>query len=254
MTPLGAACATGKEEVARYLIEHWKADPDLTPHFGIDYTPLLYAASQGHADVVRTLLIKGADANKASKTCAFTPFFVASIKGHSSVVSILTSEGADVNRPCFDGRTPLYSACERGHEITVIFLLFAKDITVNRSPVPYSKDTPLGRAMVNGHFGAAKVLIRDPRTDVNRCFALHLAVERGQRQVVELLLRRPDVDVNKANPEMDMETPLHAASRRGDLGIVKALLRHRRIDKEIVDGNGKHALEDIITKMTLGTE
>ena len=50
-------------------------------------TPLLIACQQGHLDVARLLLERGADVNRATEKG--TPLAIAQKKGHSSIVALL---------------------------------------------------------------------------------------------------------------------------------------------------------------------
>ena len=56
-------------------------------------TPLLIAASRGHADVVTVLLERGAERDRAKRT-GQTPILAAKQQGHEAVVRILEAAGA----------------------------------------------------------------------------------------------------------------------------------------------------------------
>jgi ankyrin repeat protein len=70
-------------------------------------TPLLYAVRQGHADAVRTLIVRGADINglSADKT---SPLMMAIINGHFDLAMFLLEHGADPKIATLAGGTPLY--------------------------------------------------------------------------------------------------------------------------------------------------
>ena len=61
-------------------------------------TALMWAAAEGHADVVQTLIELGADA-RLRLSSGFTPLLFAVREGRSSVVRVLLKAGADVNEP-----------------------------------------------------------------------------------------------------------------------------------------------------------
>ena len=82
------------------------------------------ASQQGHLDVVRELLARGADANARSNG-GFTALHQASWKGHAEVVRELLARGAAVNARANNGRTPLISACGAGHLAAATLLLDA---------------------------------------------------------------------------------------------------------------------------------
>jgi ankyrin repeat protein len=95
------------EKVAALL----KDKPDLV--FSKDefqnYTPLHWAASQGHKNIVELLLANKAEVN-AKDSAQWTPLHKAASHGHKDVVELLLAKGADVNAQAKNGYTPLYLA------------------------------------------------------------------------------------------------------------------------------------------------
>ena len=78
------------------------------PHAGTSgYTPLIYAAREGHADVVELLLQLGADPNAATASGGATALHRAAYMGHLAVVQLLLRAGADAARQDADGQTAL---------------------------------------------------------------------------------------------------------------------------------------------------
>ena len=82
------------------------------------------ASQQGHLDVVRELLARGADVN-ARRNAGATALHHASWKGHAEVVRELLSRGAAVNARASNGRTPLINACDKGQLAAATLLLDA---------------------------------------------------------------------------------------------------------------------------------
>lgn len=87
-------------------------------------------------------------------------------------------------------------------------------------------DTPLCKAARRGCTKTIRALI-DNGADVNEkdnheCTPLHLACENGQTEVVNLLLKREDIDVNAISK--DGYTPLHLATEKGYIETVKTLI------------------------------
>jgi ankyrin repeat protein len=74
-------------------------------------TPLLYAARDGRADVVRMLLDAGADINQRDAN-EITPLIFAITNNHPDVARLLIDRGADINAVDWYGRTPLWAAVE----------------------------------------------------------------------------------------------------------------------------------------------
>ncbi|KAH8977483.1 prosome, macropain 26S subunit, non-ATPase, 10, isoform CRA_c [Lactarius hatsudake] len=69
-------------------------------------TPLHWAASGGHLDVVAYLLANGAGVDKTDDS-GWTALHIAASSGHEEVVRELVGAGADVNRKNDKGITPL---------------------------------------------------------------------------------------------------------------------------------------------------
>ena len=107
-TPLMAAALEGRLDIAKKLRARGAA---------LDYkgwTPLGYAATGGHDDVVAWLLDQGAriDAESANGT---TPLMMAVREGKGSTVELLVKRGADVNHRNENGVSALDWA-KRGNE------------------------------------------------------------------------------------------------------------------------------------------
>ncbi|WP_339045819.1 ankyrin repeat domain-containing protein [Candidatus Mesenet endosymbiont of Agriotes lineatus] len=62
--------------------------------------------------------------------------------------------------------------------------------------------------------------------------ALHIAVESGDKEIVELLLKHKEINVNA---KLNGETALYVAASCGHVGIVKLLLNHEKIDVNTCD-------------------
>ena len=174
------------EKVSSLLSIGMNPDCQSFPWGGI--TPLNWAATNGHTDVVKLLLRAGADPNIADLGRE-TPLSEASRKGHKYVVKLLLEARAEPHTTDDFGRTPLYWAARYGHTEVVKLLL---DPVVKPNTPDASGRTPLYWAAIKGH------------TDV-----------------VKLLLKN-GADPNIADDWTD--TPLYAASREGHKDVAKMLL------------------------------
>ena len=183
-------------------------------------TALYFAASRGHADVVKLLLSRGADVNsmKDSTSC----LQLAARIGHTDVVSALVSDGADVNVKDNGGISPLHEASCNGH-IGVVMALLDNNAHVDIRSIHGL--TPLLRAADQGHTDVVELLL-DKCADVNsvtneNVSCLIRAAFNGHVKVVRALVSA-GADVNlQAN---DGASALHAASDRGHVDVVKMLL------------------------------
>jgi ankyrin repeat protein len=83
-----------------------------------------------------------------------------------------------------------------------------------------------------GHLNATTLLLEKPGIRVlierggNKHTALHLAARGGHREVVKLLLARPETQVNRG----EHHTPLQLAADKGDVGVMNMLLSHPDIN------------------------
>jgi ankyrin repeat protein len=117
------------------------------------YTPLYYAASNGHQEVVKLLITVGADVNIATYS---TSLHYAASNGHQEVVKILLAAGANVNDVDVDKNTPLHNAAVNGNNLVVEALLAAG---ANVNAINTKHDIPLNLAARYGHPSAVKTLL-----------------------------------------------------------------------------------------------
>ncbi|MGE0446454.1 MAG: ankyrin repeat domain-containing protein [Vicinamibacterales bacterium] len=115
-TPLMAAARSGKVEAVRLLLARG-ADVNETDEYQ-EQSALMWAASEGHLNVVQALLEAGANPNLKAKETAltqrrhgdhptggFTPLMWAVRNGNEDVVEALVKGGADINAKNGDGAT-----------------------------------------------------------------------------------------------------------------------------------------------------
>jgi len=244
-------------------------------------TPLLWAAANGHEDVVKLLLAqKGVNADLADKNSGQTPISWASRNGHESVVRLFLARD-DVNPDlpsCFvSQQTPLSWASGNGHDGVVKLLLDHGGI--NPDPRDTSGQTPLSHASENGYGKVVWLLISTKEVmkntlDGNSRTPLSLAAGNGHEDVVQILLDQPDVNPNlidrhgrtalswaakaghksvvkllfnraETNPEISdnlWKRPLSLAAEQGHEAIVKVLLSHSQVNPDAADKYGRTPL------------
>ena len=161
-TPLSAALHKGHLNIALFLLEHG-ADGEKRGRAG--QTGLYIASSRGYAEIVRTLLDRGANLNaryddwdEEGEDVLWTPLHVASRNGRLEVASVLLEYGANVNPVDNWGSSLLHHASLCSSDDLVRFLL------------DHGADV-------------------DTR-DRYHWTALHLAAYKGTLQVVKTLLER----------------------------------------------------------------
>jgi hypothetical protein len=110
-------------------------------------TPLHYAAYQGHTELVKLLLAKGAEVN-AKDNAGRTPLHSAAGRGHTGSVELLLANGAEVNAKASGDLTTLHYAAAFGR-VDAVKVLLANGADVN------AKDehgwTPRNLAKGEGH-------------------------------------------------------------------------------------------------------
>lgn len=196
-----------------------------------DTPRLVLAASSGDEGTVKSLLASSVNIDVREPVSQRTALHYAVFRGHHGALRCLLEGGA--NRFVRDGfgQQPLHLAAERGHTDMVRFLLSDMSPT-QREDMLNAKcnygHTALHRAAWGGSAKIVALLLLegiDPSVkDNNQDTALHLAVEKGFKPVVDLLIRKSGVSVNsKGRNNM---TPLHYAAIGGHEGVVELLLKN----------------------------
>ncbi|GFR42211.1 hypothetical protein Agub_g3102 [Astrephomene gubernaculifera] len=201
------------------------------------FTPLYLAAERGFVDVVKRLLIAGADVTIGNGPDNFTALCRASQLGLAEIVDLLLSHEPKTqlemppDQAMQEKNSPLHLASLNGRLQVVQKLLAAKAPPGSTNK---EKNTPLHLACSEGHFDVAKVLIevgRAPIDDTNNKgrTPLHLACIKGCRLTVKLLLD------NKADPtkrdstglrKSTGKTPLNLATEGRHTAVIGLLQQH----------------------------
>jgi len=240
--PLVWAASNGHQEVVKILLGRADVNPNNSDMSG--RTPLLRAAMNGHEEVVKMLLRRDDVNPNKPDTIGQTPLLCAAMNGHKGVVKMLLGRD-DVNPDNADGghRTPLLRAAMNGHEEVVKMLLGQDDVNPNKPDIIGL--TPLLCAAMNGHEGTVKILLgRDDvnpnKPDIPGRTPLSCAAENGHEGVVTILLGRDDVNPNK--PDIASRTPLSYAAENGHEGVVKILLGRDDVNPNKPDSSGRTPL------------
>ncbi|THY89570.1 hypothetical protein D6C92_07144, partial [Aureobasidium pullulans] len=192
----------------RYLTECLIAlghNPDVGDRVG--RTPLWWAASKGHAGLVKILIDDGrVDVNMWAEEMAVlsglqTPLSAAAKNGHEAVVKVLLKdEDIAVDASDLFGHTPLSWATKNEHAIVVQMLLDTELVDINTKDVLNGR-TPLSYAAENGREEMVKLLLATKKIDVNSKdhsdrTALHYAAEKGHQAVAEALFAIEETDIH----------------------------------------------------------
>lgn len=183
-------------------------------------TPLIIAASAGHAKIVEVLLERGADI-QARDNSGSTPLIAAATAAgdYGAVTKILLDNGADVNAKDNDGATALYIATYFGHRAVVTELLKFKSAI---------SGADLGEALLLasglGHLDMVKDMLAQG-VDVNakglhNRTPLNAAVMFGQTEIVRLLVLQ---GADLTAMDEDGKSPWSIAKERGKEEIINIL-------------------------------
>jgi len=194
MMPLHYAAWKGNVEIVKLLLDHG-ADLHATI---VEQSVIHFAARSGNVEVISILLDKGADVN-AKGFMEATPLMYAAARSDLIMARFLLERGADIQQKDIQGFTALYNAVENGSPEIIDFLI-SRGANVNEiSKTSYGYETPLYHAMLRGRIDNAILLVTKYNANVNTQTAdsstpLHLAVYKGQKEMVDVLLK------NKGNP------------------------------------------------------
>jgi len=170
---------------------------------------ILHWACRYHAsmDIIKVLLIAGADAGSANDNCQ-TPLFYASSWGYCEAIVPLINHGACVRASDMEGFTPLHVTCQGiDNRIKMAYILIENGADIEAKDNDGS--TPLDVAVVNRN-----------------------------AKVVELLL---DNGADMTATDKEGHSPFHKACRHQTVDVLRLFL-DRGVDVEVKDGEGETAI------------
>ncbi|CAG0920269.1 unnamed protein product [Notodromas monacha] len=258
-TALHLAAENNHSDVVKFFLN---LQPDLvTTANKMGNTCAHIAAEKGSAEVIKELLKfnKHAATSARNKSSDATPLHFAASGGHVELVKILLDNGASVTDENKTGETPLHLAARYGH-LGVVEALQAAAVASPRAP---SRKTGLSPIHVAAFFGEADVvqelLAHVPATVTSATPALvsaslvselgsesgltplHMAAYSGQESVVRILLNSPGVQ-HDVTTNLHGYTPLHLACLNGHLAVVGLLLSRSTDQLDQGDKRGRTGL------------
>ncbi|KFY17368.1 hypothetical protein V492_00723 [Pseudogymnoascus sp. VKM F-4246] len=254
-TPLHTAVEAGNHAAVEVLLTHPSIDPNRDDEDG--HTPIYVATQKGYLSVLQSLLSHPStvvdtpvppdepfttrrlisDMLRYSKA----PLAVAARSGHTAIIALLLA------RPDISAHTrteALSIAVDGGHVAIVALFLARNDVDLNAvSRCQYS--TPLEVAIQRDHGDIVAMLLRRgdvrlarPRENVSRAPPLCQAVMDGNKDLVEMLFARDDMDPNvKEDDEIGGRTALAIAVEEGHVDIIAMLLAHEDLVADVPDAN-----------------
>ena len=220
VTPLSLACTNGNGAMVELLLKAG-ADPNAALPGG--ETPLMTAARTGTLASVKALLSHGATADNKDDRRGQTALMWAAAEGHADVVQELIGAGADFRARVPSGLTPLLFAVREGR-LGVVRVLLKAGADVNETiPVdagrrrgyggrlPPAGASALLLAATNAHFELAGELLdagANPNADLPGYTVLHAMTA----------VRKPGVGDNDPTPE--------GSGNLSSIELVKKLAAH----------------------------
>jgi ankyrin repeat protein len=229
-TPLHLVAKSGFQSMLRALLSIPSTNP--SPRDSIGRTPLLEAAESGHRDIVTLLLQRtGSPMAFQNESASFLSTVIASEL--DSVVQVLRhmQPNADEAQDPRGEVAFLWSAMN-GH-LEILKLLNDKfpSLRISRGQKALRSASSRGHVSVveclltAGHVGADQ-----PRPS-HQVSAIFFAIQHGHQDVVRLLLDK-GADCHQVDPRFGL-TPLSAATREHDEGMVRLLVANYRIDLDL---------------------
>eukprot|EP00919_Chromeraceae_sp_WS-2016_P014424 GHVR01033896.1.p1 GENE.GHVR01033896.1~~GHVR01033896.1.p1 ORF type:complete len:289 (+),score=25.48 GHVR01033896.1:411-1277(+) len=218
VTPLSWACERGYRDLAQLLIDHGALiDSRVNVHMMNVHCDNGYNTSSKDKDGIVCLVMDNIHPVEE--------------------ITLLIETGACVNSFSKDGKSPLYSAAERG-DIAVMKSLKGADANVADNV----GKTPLFWASFKGYVEVVKCLI-DKGADVNvrdndGDTPLSLACQRGRRDLAQLLIDHGALIDSRDN---EGNSPLIWVAYNGHLEIVKCLI-NKGADVNRADNRGRSPL------------
>jgi ankyrin repeat protein len=124
-TALMFAAFDGHTDLVKFLLKKMLLKPgaNVDQRDGLGRTALIYAATGPNAETVKTLLDAGANVNVVETSEGFTPLMFAAAEGHLEVVKLLLSSGAKPDIRDKDNDTAANFAAMNGHQEIVQLLM-----------------------------------------------------------------------------------------------------------------------------------
>ena len=206
-----------------------------------DQSAVMWAAAQGHADMVAFLVSQKADLTVQAQdnewmtqisseprvqyrpTGGLTPLLYAARAGCLGCVTSMVQAGADVDRPNPDGMTPMMMALDNGYPVVAHYLL-------DRGANPHTWDwwgrTPLYIAVTMRGGPDSRP---GPRPPESLAF-IHALLDAGVNPNPQLAFKEPSRGGRDNRFRDDLlttgATPLLRAAQTFDNDVVRALLEH----------------------------
>lgn len=253
-TPLMWAISEGHTKLVAYLIQQ-EANIDLKYKKGARTQVIHLACFQGRLDIVQLLIEKDKTLLNRVDDYGQSPLIWAASGGHVDIVEYLVKEGADLDLQSNNlgaGYTALHWACNRSYnKIAEILINQGAQLNLEGTSNRAAHPRPIHLACANGPLDIVKNLIeKEPalldQLDSTNQTPITWAASEGKAEIVDYLVKKgAKLDCQSSSNAPDGTagfTALHWASRQGHTKTLKVLLDHsaeNKMDIEIRDRQGK---------------
>ena len=241
-SPLHVACEKGNLSLVRTLIRDYHADLNDKDRFG--ETPFILALEYERDEVMLVLISEfGCDPTNIKDRYGVSPLHVACMKGNLSLVRTLICDyHADLNDKDEFDNTPITSAIENERNEVMLVLIneFGYDPTNIKGRNGVS---PLHVACQKGNLSLIRTLICDYHVNLNDKDSFSdtpfiSALVCGRDEVMLVLISEFGCDPTNIKSRNGL-SPLHVACEKGNLSLVRTLIRDYHADLNDKDRFGK---------------
>ncbi|WAR05193.1 SECG-like protein [Mya arenaria] len=229
VAPIIIASAYGNEEIVKMLLDHPAVDVNLKIRGGD--TAIHNAAREGHSDVLKVLISKGANFDDQDEV-GDTPLLLAAKHDFVHVVNELLLQGADIKARNHDGCDVWYYAIE--NDSTTLIQSLMEENSLNGM----ADRNPLCIAGSAGRCDKIQFILDmnvDPgTTDIDDNTFLHHAAMNNKYEVIEKFNSKLSLNIKNKNGD----TPLHIACKSGNVQTIDALI-DAKAKADIQNRNGE---------------
>lgn len=117
---------------------------------------------------------------------------------------------------------------------------FIKTYHIDLNRPLFSKSTPLHIAIQKGHLNLVKELIEQHQVECSTNYEghFHTAVNHGRTPIVDYLIRRFSIHVDRPLDPQSLKTALHIAFEKKYLPLIKTLIENHNASTAIADEKG----------------
>ena len=244
VSPLHVACKKGNLSLVRTLIRDYHAD--FNDRDSLGGTPFAWALNYRRDEVMLVLISEfGCDPTNIKGRNGASPLHVACEKGNLSLVRTLIRDyHADINDKDRFGNAPFILALENGKDEVINMLVLISEFGYNPTNIKGRNDvSPLHIACKKGNLSLVRTLIHDYHADINDKdisgkTPFTLALENERDEVMLVLISEFGCDPTNIKGVLGVSS-LHVACKKGNVSLVRTLIRDYHADINHEDSYGK---------------